>query len=68
MLLRSKSKIINPLNFLISDFTYELLIKQRDWYINEQEIKADLSKKEEGKKEQRNIFGIEGSFRAIRID
>ncbi|XP_075227019.1 alpha-tocopherol transfer protein-like [Lycorma delicatula] len=52
----------------LRDFTYELLVRQRDWYLKEQSVKADLTKKVEGKKEERNIFGIEGSFRAIRID
>lgn len=52
----------------ISDAWYEKMCTYRDWFLEQENIKADESKRPGKPKTYDDLFGMEGSFKQLTID
>ncbi|KAJ8865745.1 hypothetical protein PR048_033266 [Dryococelus australis] len=48
--------------------TIEEMIQHRDWFLEEEKLRVDESKRPDRNKSVRNAFGIVGSFKKLDID
>ena len=54
--------------FLFSEQWYEKLVSYREWFIEQENIKADESRRPGKPKTHDDLFGMEGSFKQLSID
>lgn len=44
------------------------MIENKDWYLDEQKLRVDESKRPGRPLNSTDVFGVEGSFRTLSID
>lgn len=56
------------MNEILADDWYEYMKQFRDWFLSEENVKADLSKKPASEKTEKAAYGVSGSFRKLTLD
>lgn len=58
--------IIN--NYYFTETWYDKMLTYRDWFLEQESVKADETKRPGKPKTYDDLFGMEGSFKQLSID